>query len=57
MHEDRPGQGIFTAFTEAKILTEAWRMEYNQVRPRSALRYRPPAPDAIMVAALALHVG
>ncbi|MQY72807.1 MAG: transposase, partial [Dehalococcoidia bacterium] len=24
------------------------RREYNQVRPHSALRYRPPAPEAIM---------
>ena len=27
---------------------EQWRREYNQVRPHSALRYRPPAPEAIM---------
>jgi len=33
--------------TEAKILIEGWRQEYNQVRPRSDLRYRPPAPEAI----------
>jgi putative transposase len=28
---------IFTTLTEAKILTEEWRNEYNQVRPHSAL--------------------
>ena len=39
---------IFTNLTEAKILIEGWRKEYNQVRPHSALNYRPPAPDAIM---------
>ncbi|MBA7471771.1 IS3 family transposase ISDsp2 [subsurface metagenome] len=39
---------IFTTLTEAQILIEQWRQEYNQVRPHSALRYRPPAPEAIM---------
>ena len=47
---------IFTTLTEAKILTEAWLKEYNQVRPHSALRYRPPAPEAIMTATLTLNV-
>ncbi|MBA7480259.1 hypothetical protein ES707_15708 [subsurface metagenome] len=41
---------IFTTLTEAQILIEQWRQEYNQVRPHSALRYRPPAPEAIMPA-------
>jgi len=39
---------IFTTLIEAKILIEQWRREYNQVRPHSALGYRPPAPEAIM---------
>jgi len=39
---------IFTTLTEAKILIEQWRKEYNQVRPHSALNYRPPAPEAII---------
>jgi len=39
---------IFTTLTEAKILIEEWRKEYNQVRPHSALDYRPPAPEAII---------
>ncbi len=39
---------IFTTLTEAKILIEEWREEYNQVRPHSALDYRPPAPKAII---------
>lgn len=43
---------IFTTVTEAKILIEEWRKEYNQVRPHSALNYRPPAPEAVMVATL-----
>ena len=37
---------IFTTLTEAKILIEQWRKEYNQVRPHSSLSYRPPAPEA-----------
>ena len=39
---------IFTTLTEAKILIEAWRKGYNQVRPHSALNYRPPVPEAII---------
>jgi len=39
---------IFTTITEAKILIEQWRKEYNHIRPHSALRYRPPAPEATM---------
>ncbi len=37
---------IFTTLTEAKILIEQWRREYNHFRPHSALGYRPPAPEA-----------
>ena len=40
---------IFTTLTEAKILIEEWRKEYNQVRPHSVLNYRPPAPETIVV--------
>jgi len=36
---------IFTTLTEAKVLIEQWRKEYNQVRPHSARGYRPPAPE------------
>jgi len=39
---------VFTTLTEAKVLTEEWRKEYNQVRPHSALNYRPPAPEVII---------
>jgi putative transposase len=27
----------FTTLTEAQILTETWRIEYNTIRPHSAL--------------------
>ena len=33
---------IFTTLKEAKVLTEVWRREYNQVRPHSSLGYKPP---------------
>jgi transposase InsO family protein len=39
---------IFYTLAEAKVLIEGWRREYNQVRPHSALGYRPPAPEAIL---------
>jgi putative transposase len=42
---------IFTTLTEAKILIEQWRREYNQIRPHSALGYQPPAPEAILTMA------
>ena len=38
---------IFTTLTEAKVLTELWRREYNQVRPHSTLGYKPPAPETV----------
>ena len=39
---------IFTSLGEAKVLIGQWRKEYNQVRPHSALGYRPPAPETIL---------
>ena len=39
---------VFTTLTEAKVLIEQWRKNYNQVRPHSSLNYRPPAPEAII---------
>ena len=42
----------FTTLTEAKILIEQWRREYNQVRPHSSLGYRPPVPEAKLSVAL-----
>jgi len=37
---------IFDTLLEAKVLIERWRKEYNQIRPHSALGYKPPAPEA-----------
>ena len=39
---------IFTTLVEAKVLINQWRREYNQIRPHSALSYRPPATEAIL---------
>lgn len=36
----------FDTLLEAQILIEGWRREYNQIRPHSALGYRPPAPES-----------
>jgi putative transposase len=41
---------IFTTLTEATVLIEQWRKEYNHIRPHSSLNYRPPAPETIMTA-------
>ena len=40
---------VFYTLQEAKVLVERWRIEYNTVRPHSALGYRPPAPESIAV--------
>jgi transposase InsO family protein len=39
---------VFHSLREAQVLIEAWRRHYNTVRPRSALGYRPPAPEAVV---------
>ena len=41
---------VFNTLEEARVLIEQWRREYNQVRPHSALGYKPPAPEAILSA-------
>ncbi len=38
---------IFFTLTEATVLIEQWRREYNTIRPHSSLGYRPPAPEAM----------
>ena len=40
---------IFTTLLEAKVLIENWRREYNTIRPHSSLRYKPPAPETVML--------
>ena len=43
---------IFTTLTEARVLIEQWRKEYNHIRPHSSLGYRPPVPEARLSVAL-----
>ena len=45
---------VLTTLTEARILIERWRQEYNQVRPHSAVGYRSPAPETRMPVSLTL---
>lgn len=33
----------FATIAEAQVLAEAWRVDYNTVRPHSSLGYRTPA--------------
>jgi len=37
-------QELFYSLREAQVVIEAWRREYNRVRPHLSLGYRPPAP-------------
>ena len=39
----------FDTLLEAQVLIEGWRREYNQIRPHSALGYRPPAPETLAI--------
>ena len=48
MRDELLNREIFTTLVEAKVLISQWRKEYNQIRPHSALSYRPPAPEAIL---------
>jgi len=50
MRDELLNQEVFTTLTEAKVLIEQWRREYNQIRPHSSLGYRPPAPEAVLTA-------
>ena len=43
---------VFTTLTEAEVLIEQWRQEYNHIRPHSSLGYQPPVPETILSAAL-----
>ena len=48
---------VFYSLREAQIIIENWRRHYNTKRPHSALGYRPPAPEAIILLhpAIAMH--
>jgi len=53
MRDELLNREIFYTLTEARVLIEGWRREYNDVRPHSALGYRSPVPEAIHTPALA----
>ncbi len=38
----------FHTLKEARTVIESWRRHYNEVRPHSALGYKPPAPEAVL---------
>ena len=42
------GEVLYT-LKEAQIIIEKWRKHYNTERPHSALGYRPPAPESIVL--------
>ena len=52
MRDELINREVFDTLAEAKVLFEAWRKDYNEVRPHSARGYRPPAPEAVMVSTL-----
>jgi len=41
---------IFYTLTEARVLIERWKNEYNTRRPHGSLGYRPPAPETVAAA-------
>jgi putative transposase len=49
MRDELLDREIFYTLREAQILIEDWRRQYNTIRPHSALNYRPPAPETILV--------
>ena len=53
MRDELLNREIFYTLEEARVLIERWRKEYNQVRPHSALGYRPPAPEVLQMPVLA----
>ena len=52
MRDELLNREIFSTLEEAKVLISQWRREYNQIRPHSALGYRPPAPEAKLLPVL-----
>ena len=42
---------IFDTLLESQVIINNWRFEYNNIRPHSALGYKPPAPEAWAIGA------
>lgn len=53
MRDELLDREILYTLQEAQVLIDGWCKEYNEVRPHSALGYRPPAPEAQQVTSLA----
>jgi len=49
MRDELLDREIFNTLTEAKVLINQWKREYNQIRPHSAMNYKPPAPEAVLI--------
>jgi len=56
MRDELLNREIFDTLLEVRVLLERWRWEYNWIRPHSSLRYKPPAPEAILSNKLTLGV-
>ena len=52
LRDELLNRDVFTTIAEARVLIEQWRREYNEIRPHSALGYRPPAPEAVLLSGL-----
>lgn len=49
MRDELLERETFYSLKEAQVLIQQWQQTYNHWRPHSALKYRPPAPVAILV--------
>jgi len=50
MRDEFLNREIFDTMFAVEVLTRKWVLEYNTIRPHSSLGYRPPAPQAIIIA-------
>ena len=51
MRDELLDSELFYTLLEAQVLIGRWRYYYNTERPHSALGYRPPAPEALLLRA------
>jgi len=47
LRDERLNGEIFYTLKAAQVIIEAWRREYNTVRPHNSLGVRPPAPETV----------
>ena len=48
MRDEFLNREIFYSLKEVDVLLEQWRVQYNTIRPHSALGYKPPAPKTVL---------